>query len=182
MPFVLPALPHLDMLDIANCNFDYSKTKNIGIPENIAKNGFWKKFAKRFIEMSKSIYSEDIIIFIKSHDTPRVYLVSSEKFINKIYECSESPESFIKLVNRGEGNNIRMDRNAILSDIEPIRLNFEYLNKHLITRVNSNISALIKNFILYTEDHSNKDNHREKIYSICEETLKDIDNNINHLI
>lgn len=48
VPFVLPVLPHLNMLDIANCNFDYSQTENIGIPENSTKPGFSGILSKVF--------------------------------------------------------------------------------------------------------------------------------------
>jgi len=48
VPFVLPVLPHLEMLDIANCNFDYSHAENIGTPENTAKTGFSGILSKVF--------------------------------------------------------------------------------------------------------------------------------------
>ncbi len=48
VPFVLPVLPHLEMLDIANCNFDYSHSENIETPENTAKTGFSGILSKVF--------------------------------------------------------------------------------------------------------------------------------------
>lgn len=159
-----------------------SKPQLLSLLKRIKEGGNWNKFAERFISMSDCIFDDDIILFIKSRENPRLFLINSEIFKRKLVECVESPESFITLVNRWEGNNIRMDREVLVSGIEPIILDFSYLNEHIVSFINENISKITKNFVLYIEDYDNKEAHRKEIVSLCEETLDNIDNNISDLI
>lgn len=159
-----------------------SKPQLLSLLKRINIEGNWKKFADRFISMSDCIFDDDIILFIKSRENPRLFLINSEIFKMKLVECVVSPESFITLVNRWEGNNIRMDRGVLVSGIEPIILDFSYLNKHIVSFINENISKITKSFILYIEDFDNKESHRKQILGLCEETLDNIDINISDLI
>ncbi len=75
-----------------------------------------------------------------------------------------------------------MDREVLVSGIEPIILDFSYLDEHIVSFINENISKITKSFVLYIEDYDNKETHRKQIVSLCEETLDQIDNNISELI
>lgn len=159
-----------------------SKPQLLSLLKRIKAEGNWNKFADRFIAMSDSIFDDDVILFIKSSENPRLFLINSEIFKMKLVECVVSPELFIKLINRWEGNNIRMDRGVLVSGIEPIILDFSYLNKHIVSFINENISKITKSFILYIEDFDNKESHKKNILGLCEETLDNIDINISDLI
>ncbi|MCD4811779.1 hypothetical protein K8R14_04220 [bacterium] len=148
----------------------------------LQSNGSWDNFANRFINMAKHIYSDDIIVFIKSEKHPLIYLISSDIFNKKMAEAVQSPQSFINIVNRWEGNNIRMNRDSILHKVIPLQLNFSYLNKHIISQINTNLSTITKNFVLYIEDNHNKEIYKQEIFELCEETLSGIDNKLSELI
>jgi hypothetical protein len=159
-----------------------SKPQLLNLLNVIKENGDWDRFSERFISMSDHIFDDDLILFIKSSENPRVFLINSEIFKKKLVECVETPESFVTLVNRWEGNSIRIDREVLISGIEPIILDFSYLNEHIVSFISSNISKITKRFILYIEDYDNKEIHRQQIKDLCEETLSNIDNNISDLI
>lgn len=159
-----------------------SKPQLLNLLKRIKEGGNWNRFSERFISMSDHIFDDDIILFIKSTENPRLFLINSEIFKKKLVESVESPESFITLVNRWEGNNIRMNREVLVSEIEPVILDFSYLNEHIVSFINENISKITKSFVIYIEDYDNKETHRKQIINLCEETLDNIDNNISDLI
>jgi len=159
-----------------------SKPQLLKLLNIIKENGNWNKFSKRFIEMSKNIYTDDIIVFIKSSDNPKIYLINSDIFRSKMAKCIKSPKSFISIINRWEGNNIRIDKKALVSGIKPILIDFNYLTKHIISQINSNLSTITKSFVLYIEDNNNKEKYKKMIMDLCEETIISINSNIKKLI
>lgn len=159
-----------------------SKPQLLGLLKIIGKKGLWKKFQDRFLEMSKNIFSDDIIMFIKNKENPRIYIISSVVFQNKLKNAVSSPTDFISLINRWEGNNIRMNRTKLVSEIEPIILDFSYLDEHLVKKMDENISKITKNIVLYIEDRENSEIYKKEIIILCNNTLNEIDKEYLNLI
>ena len=63
------------------------------------------------------------------------YFIEGEKFTKLLEEKSSTPEFLTTIVNRWEGNSIRMNREPILKVATKISLNFNFLDKHIITEI-----------------------------------------------
>lgn len=144
----------------------------------IEKNGEYEKFRKRFLEMSKYIFSDDILIAIKNGLIMDIYIVNWKDFYQLLKNNSSSKEELLTILNRWEWNSIRMDRNKILSIAKHIRLEFNFLTDSIIRKIEKTEEKLSNYIIYYINDYKNKDKYKDLIISECNKILSKIDNEI----
>lgn len=82
--------------------------------------GKWEIFLERWKIVFSGIFKEDVIIYIKDHERLKLYLIGNETFVKCIYQSLvKTTENYSNLiVNRWEGNSIRVDRDLLLKHID----------------------------------------------------------------
>ncbi|MDD4530510.1 MAG: hypothetical protein PHO80_03085 [Candidatus Gracilibacteria bacterium] len=116
--------------------------------EIIEKNGEYERFRKRFLHMFKYIFSDDILIAIKNNLIMDIYIINGNDFYQLLENNSSSKEELLTILNRWEGNSIRMDRSKILSISKSIRLEFNFLTDSNNKRNGRNRRKIIKVYYL----------------------------------
>lgn len=159
-----------------------SKPRLLNLLNRIKDNGSYLKFQNRFNKLVEFIFSDDLIILIKNKNSIDIYLIKGKDFINLLKSYSESPEKLISIVNRWEGNSIRINREPILSIGKKININFEFLDTHIIKRISEVELKISKYFIEYVNKYPNNKVYRDLIFKECSIILDEIDSNINILI
>ncbi|RDU70825.1 hypothetical protein [Helicobacter brantae] len=82
----------------------------------IQEKGEYDQFARRFVVMFEYVFSDDLIIAIKEPNKMSLYFVESVEFINLIKNKISNIDDFLEIVNRWEGNSIRVDRRKLLEE------------------------------------------------------------------
>ena len=74
-------------------------------------------FFDRFEILFRGVFKEDILFYIKDHDVLKIHLMTNNEFVDCVTNSLRNNyDNKRKLViNRWEGNSIRMDRNILLS-------------------------------------------------------------------
>jgi hypothetical protein len=87
----------------------------------------WNKFIERWKICFRGVFQEDIIIYLKDPEKLELHLIDNNTFVNLVSE-SLNYESNEQILNRWEGNSIRMDRTKIInSSIYSLKFNFSNL-------------------------------------------------------
>jgi len=138
----------------------------------LQEKGKYNIFKQRFLNMAKEIFSDDMIIAIKDDIKMHLYFIKSQDFYNLFKNSIDNIESFINIVNRWEGNSIRVDREKFLDIATYIELDFSFLSesilKYFIEFENKTTEIMIK----YINDVDNKELYQKEI-------CKEIENIIN---
>ncbi len=94
----------------------------------IYHNKEWAEFCTRFELMVNSIYVDDLIYVIKGGSYLLVYCLEGSKLRNILIEAMNGgPHEAIKVINRYEGNSLRIDRERVMQMAEKIRIDFSQL-------------------------------------------------------
>ena len=150
--------------------------------ENIQENGHYKNFKNRFCELANFVFSEDLVILIKNKTVMNLYFVKGQDFVNLLHRISCSPKEFITLINRWEGNSIRMNRQKILEIAIHIELDFSFLDEHIISDI-INLEEKISTYLIhYVNTYPHNQKYKELIFAECNKIITTIDKNINNLI
>ena len=94
-----------------------SKPQLYALFNYLRRAGKFLSFQERWRILSKAVFKEDIIVYMKRYDALEMYLISNSSFQNCMLESLEihvdNPSN--SAINRWEGNSIRMDRDKLLS-------------------------------------------------------------------
>jgi len=159
-----------------------SKPRLLNLLNKIKNQGQYSKFKKRFSNLVEFVFSDDLIILIKDKRKMDLYFIKGKKFTDLLIKKSASPEGFISVINRWEGNSIRMNRDQILDIGKKIHLNFDFLEDHIVNEIIKTEERISKYFIAYVNKYPENDKYKELIFNECERILDKIDSNINNLI
>ena len=126
-----------------------SVTQLNNLIDTIKKGKNYDKFVKKFDEMVKFIYAENLIVAIKSNKQFEFYFFSNGEFY-EIFKEFALNQNITNIVNRWEGNSIRIDREILLENCKKkVVMKFDKLNDEIITLINKFDLNLHKNYASY---------------------------------
>jgi hypothetical protein len=102
--------------------------KNVFLKIKNKKN--WEIFCKRFELMVENIFVDDIVFCIKGGSYLTIYFIEGDKFRKALIESIEGgPEHSIDIINRYEGNSLRVDREKVINLGNKVKIDFSKLEK-----------------------------------------------------
>jgi len=110
-----------------------------------------------------------------------LYFLRKEKFINLLKEVVSKPDLFLTVVNRWEGNSIRVNRGKILEISDYVRLDFSFLRQSILKDLDEfevKISQLLVSYI----NEQNKEIYKQKIFQELDTIINLLDKNMENLI
>jgi hypothetical protein len=135
-------------------------------------------FKTRFLKMTKEIFADDMLIAIKNDLEMDLYFIKSNDFYNLFKNSIDDIDRFMKIVNRWEGNSIRVDREEFLKIATHIKLDFKFLNdsilKYFIEFEDKTTNILVK----YINDVDNKKLYQKQICDEIEQIINLIEKKI----
>jgi len=159
-----------------------SKPRLLNLLNEIKNQNQFNKFTKRFSNLIKFVFSDDLIILIKDKTKIDLYLIKGEDFVNLLIKSSKTPEKLTSIVNRWEGNSIRMNREPIMKIGKKIHIDFDFLDDHIINKLLKTEEKISKYFIEYVNKYPNNQKYKKLIFDECDAVLSDIDINIDKLV
>jgi hypothetical protein len=128
-----------------------------------------EQFKTRFLEMTKYIFADDIIIAIKNDDKMELYFLTSSDFIEVF---KENIDDILKILNRWEGNSIRVNRDKILQKASKVELDFSFLETSFLKYFEEFENRISELLVLYINGSKEA---RQKIFEEIENLLNKID-------
>lgn len=102
----------------------------------LGKDDVWAKFSHKFIKMVAEIYTDDTIIAIKNDKFMSLYFFSSDEILEIFRSFCGSPKELLKILNRWEGNSIRVDRSPFLNACKRVVcLDFSHLSLGIMAEI-----------------------------------------------
>ena len=152
-----------------------------GLLQKIKDDGNYSLFCDRFKNMFNYIFSDDFILAIKNTTQLKLYFFTGQEFTSFLTSRVENIDSFMEIVNRWEGNSIRIDREKLLlSCTRVITLDLGKLDSTVIESVNKMDLKLHKTYIEYFNG-LNKDNLKSDLNNKLSELFEEFDKNIDSL-
>lgn len=152
-----------------------------GLLQKIKDDGNYSLFCDRFKNMFNYIFSDDFILAIKNTTQLKLYFFTGQEFTYFLTSRVENIDRFMEIVNRWEGNSIRIDREELLlSCTRVITLDLEKLDSTVIESVNKMDLKLHKTYIEYFNG-LNKDNLKSDLNNKLSELFEEFDKNIDSL-
>ena len=149
-----------------------SKIQLKNVFEKLKTNNFYEKFADRFIHMFNFIFSDDIIIAIKYIKKLKLYFLEGAFFTNFITSKVNNIDDFLTVINRWEGNSIRIDRNLLLDNCQKvITIDLSFLNDTIIKSINDFDLELHQTYVKYFNNKNNQ-NYKNNIFSKLDTLFK----------
>ena len=146
-----------------------SKPRLKKLLELLKDNNHYDKFQNRFEKMFSFIFSDDIILAIKENEKMYLYFFSGEEFTTLFTSKIGNIDELLKILNRWEGNSIRIDRSMLLdSATRVLELDFSLLNDTVIKLVNELDYKLHETYIQYFNEENNQALKSNLISSIDE--------------
>lgn len=136
----------------------------------------FKTFQERFINMAENIFCADFIIAIKNDQIMDLDFLSSKNFIDLLKEIIISAEQFLTVVNRWEGNSIRVDRDKILNKAKHIKLDFTFLQTSILKNFSEFEENISKLLVIYI--NSPKSEYKKLIFEELDKIINTIDQNM----
>jgi len=152
-----------------------------GLLQRIKDDGNYSLFCDRFKQMFNYIFSDDFILAVKNTTQLKLYFFTGEEFTSFLTSRVEDIDSFMEIVNRWEGNSIRIDRDKLLlSCTRVITLDLEKLDDTVIESVNKMDLKLHKTYIEYFNGF-NKNDLKNDLNNKLSELFEEFDKNIDSL-
>jgi hypothetical protein len=109
----------------------------------IYKLKLWGEFCKRFRLMVDNIYVDDLVYVIKSGNSLELYFLNNSE-LRKILKdaIGNGPENAVSVINRYEGNSLRIERKQVMEKSVHIELDFSKLENTKISRILTHLSDL----------------------------------------
>ena len=97
----------------------------------------YEKLKEKFNKMVEFIYSDDLLLGVKNNDKMELYFFNGAEIIEIFKKHSQNKDDFLKIVNRFEGNSLRIDRTPLIQNcIKRISLDFSYLKSTVTKLIN----------------------------------------------
>jgi hypothetical protein len=135
-----------------------SATQMLKTFAKIEEIGKWDIFVKRFKEMVKNIFQDDFLFVIKGGSYIEIYSLSAKKLQRLFYKAINSgSKKATWLINRYEGNSIRIKRDPVLKICKKVTLKFEKLKDSSLLKFKESVYELECNLIDYLIKIKDKD-------------------------
>lgn len=144
----------------------------------IQEKGKYEVFKSRFLKMTKEIFFDDMIIAIKNDKIMEFYFIKSLDFYKLFEKNIEDIENFMNLVNRWEGNSIRVNREEFLQIATCIKIDFSFLENSILKYFNEFETKTTNILIKYINDIENKVLYKEEMFSEIENIINLIEEKI----
>ena len=161
-----------------------SKTQLKKLFEHLQETNKYEEFRERLVSMFDFIFADDMILAIKDSTKLELYFIKGVDFTKLIEENSYEIENLLTILNRWEGNSIRIDRERLMhSTSRKIVLDFEVLDKNIMKQVNDFDELLHKNYIKYFYKINRKDKIEieQKVFIALKHLFEDFDKNYGEL-
>jgi len=159
-----------------------SKPRLINLLNEIKNQNQFHKFTQRFTKLIKFVFADDLIILIKDKKKAELYLIKGVDFVNLLIKNSKTPEKLTSIINRWEGNSVRMNREPIIKIGKKINLDFNFLDEHIINKLLKTEEKISQYFIEYVNTYPNNEQYKKLIIAECDMVLNEIDANITKLV
>jgi hypothetical protein len=134
-----------------------SKPRLKNLLELLKNENHYNKFQNRFENMFNFIFSDDIILAIKENERMYLYFFSGEEFTSLFTSKIGNIDALLKILNRWEGNSIRIDRSILLENsTRMVELDFSILNDTVISLINKLDYELHETYIKYFNEEENQ--------------------------
>jgi len=147
----------------------------------LEEKGKYNIFKIRFLKMIKEIFTTDLLVAIKNDIIMELYFIKSNDFYNLFEENIKSIDTFMSLVNRWEGNSIRVNREEFLKIATLVKLDFTFIKdsilKYFLEFETKTTNILIK----YINDVDNKKIYQQEMYNEIDQIINLIEEKIRGL-
>lgn len=110
----------------------------------------YESFRVKFNKMAEFIYNDDLLLALKDDYKMELYFFNGSEIVEIFKAKSATKEGFLDIVNRYEGNSIRIDRNALIEKCnKKILLDFSYLKNSVIGLINNFDYKLHQSYVDY---------------------------------
>ncbi|SFV65884.1 hypothetical protein MNB_SV-12-839 [hydrothermal vent metagenome] len=147
----------------------------------LKEKGKYDTFKTRFLKMAKEIFADDMLIAIKNDLEMDLYFIKSNDFYNLFKNSIDNIDDFMMIVNRWEGNSIRVDRAEFLKIATHIKLDFNFLKGSILRYFTEFEDKTTNILVKYINDIDNKElyqkemcNEIEQIINLIEQKIKGI--------
>jgi len=137
----------------------------------LKEKGNYNIFKIRFLKMAKEIFADDMLIAIKNDLEMDLYFIKSNDFYKLFQDSIDNIEDFIKIVNRWEGNSIRVDREEFLKIANHIKLDFHFLDNSILKYFKEFEYKTTNILVKYINDIDNKEFYYQKMCNEIEEII-----------
>ena len=145
----------------------------------IKEKGKYEIFKIRFLKMLKEIFADDMLIAIKNDVVMDLYFIKSNDFYSLFENNIDNIENFMSIVNRWEGNSIRVNREEFLNIGILVKLDFSFIKDSILQYFSEFETKTTNILIKYINDVSNKSIYQkemcdeiERIINLIEEKIK----------
>jgi hypothetical protein len=141
--------------------------------QEIERTGKWKDFSERFKEMVECIYSDDLLCAIKGGDYLDIYTLEGKKFRDLLMEkLAKGPKEAIGIINRYEGNTLRIERDKILGISKKIHFDFKEFEPNNVLLAKKIIQKFEENVILVANNAIDDSQFKSNLEILCKELEK----------
>ena len=145
----------------------------------LQKNNIYNNFEKKFSEMVRFIFDDDMILAIKNDSILEMYFIKGNDFVNLLTSRANNPDQLLTVVNRWEGNSIRINRKHLIENtIRKVVLDFNILDKTVIKNINDFDLHLHQSYLEYFDADSKRTEVREEILAEFEELFDKFNNEL----
>ncbi len=135
-------------------------------------------FKTRFLKMAKEIFADDMLIAIKNDIEMDLYFIKSNDFYNLFKNNIDDIDKFMIIVNRWEGNSIRVDREEFLKIATHIKLDFNFLNDSILKYFTEFEDKTTNILVKYINDVDNKELYQKQMCDEIEQIINLIEQKI----
>ena len=87
--------------------------------------------------MAEFIYSDDLLLGVKNDNKIKLYFFSGAETVQIFKSHSQNKDEFLKIVNRFEGNSLRINRSPLMQECtKSLSLDFSYLKSTVTKLIN----------------------------------------------
>lgn len=135
--------------------------------EYLEENNQYEEFRERLVNMFNFIFSDDMILAIKDKTKLELYFIDGLEFTKLIEENSYDIDELLTIINRWEGNSIRIDRTKLLEiTSRKVILDFSVLDGSIMQKINEFDELLHKNYVKYFHEDNREEFKDEVILNI----------------
>jgi len=149
--------------------------------EKIDEENNYQLFETRFIDMFNYIFSDDLILAIKNSTKMYLYFFTGKEFTNLVTKNTHDLASLLSIVNRWEGNSIRINRDSLIAHAtKKVELDLSLLSDTVIAEVNKFDFKLHQSYVKYFNE-SNIEDIQITLIKELEKIFKEFESNIGEL-
>ena len=135
----------------------------------LKEKGKYDIFKIRFLKMLKEIFSDDMLIAIKNDTVMDLYFVKSNDFYSLFEKNIDNIDNLMTIVNRWEGNSIRVNREEFLKIGTLVKLDFNFIKDSILKYFSEFETKTTDILIRYINDVNNKVIYQKEM---CDEINK----------